>query len=145
MKRLCLFLMLITLGSKAFDNGNTARSASGSSVSSSSTARSGKSTTRSRLSMSSSRKKSPVVEAMPSGVKRDKYKVFKDVVRKVYFEDSLRDLNSTSRCRAAIWLHNQREKSRFLKDEVMEQFMEMFLLDLAEGCQEFHDEVYTTF
>jgi hypothetical protein len=146
MKRLCLFLMLI-VGSNVFCV-DTARSTSGSSVSSkssSSTARSGKSTTRSRLPISSSRKKNSAVDAMPGDLKRDKYKVFKDIIRKIYFDKSLEGLESIPKCRAAIWLYNQREKSQFLRDEVMEQFMEMFLLDLAEGCQEFHDEVYTAF
>ena len=159
MKRLSLILTLI-VGSNIFcvetaksiglaGGGSLSRQSSfgtrrsGESVSS--TQRSSASTARSRLPMSSRRKNVAVPEAMPQDLKRDKYKVFKDIIRKIYFDKSLEELKSIPKCRAAIWLYNQREKSQFLKDEVMEQFMEMFLLDLAEGCQEFYDEVYITF
>lgn len=123
------------------------RPASARSNSSSASANSAKSTSR-RVPMKSNKAEEVIlVENLnddQSRVLRDK--TFQDTVRrKVYNQNLFDNLESTSKCRAAIWLYNQRQKSEFLKDEVLAEFMQLFLIQLAEGCQEFYEEVYQTF
>lgn len=123
------------------------RPASARSNSSSASAKSAKLTAR-RVPMKSNKAEEVIiVENLnddQSRVLRDK--TFQDTVRrKVYNQNLFDNLESTSKCRAAIWLYNQRQKSEFLKDEVLAEFMQLFLMQLAEGCQEFYEEVYQTF
>lgn len=116
--------------------------------SSSASAKSAKSTARRRVPMKSTQAEEIiVVEDLNDEQRRIlRDKTFQDTVtRKVYNQNLFDNLESTSKCRAALWLYNQRQKSEFLKDEVLAEFMQLFLMQLAEGCQEFYEEVYKTF